>query len=233
MSDPFVEQLTRHHVLVPTDNPFQRRARLLQALWREEQGLPIGEHRGRLLGSRLTMPSAKDDLTNYLTDTIRGVVRREVLDPKRSEGKLYGQPRIFNDLLSSQPLCFNLFGELQQDLELATRALRRMTSGCIDAVTAIGFEHSPGRRDAKYTGDRSAFDVFVEYKTEEGSRGFAGIEVKYHESLGDAPTPHRDRYDEVAAKMGYFDNAMFSRLKDETAPANMARPSTRGKLASQ
>ena len=32
------ELLTRHDVFVPTDNAVQQRARLLQALWREEQG---------------------------------------------------------------------------------------------------------------------------------------------------------------------------------------------------
>lgn len=213
MASPLDDLLVRHHVLVPTDNAFQRRARLLQALWREEQELPMGEHRGHRLGSRLTMPSAKDNLTNYLTDTIRTVVRREVLDPERSRGKLYGKPRIFNDLLSSQPLCFNLFGELQQDLGLASRALRRLTAGRVRDVTAIGFEHSPGRGDTKYTGDRSAFDVFVEYVNADGAKAFLAIEVKYHESLADKAAPHRGRYDEVTAAMGCFEPGALERLR--------------------
>jgi len=96
-------QLKEHLVEVKSDNAFQRKARLLQALWREERRLPIGEHRGRALGSRLAMPAAQHELLNYITDPIREVVRREVLDPKTSKGKLYGQPRLFNDLLSSQP----------------------------------------------------------------------------------------------------------------------------------
>jgi hypothetical protein len=206
---PFETLLAEHRLLVPTDNPFQRRARLLQALWRCEQGLPIGEHRGRPLGSRLAIPAAKDTLSNYITDGVRALARREVLDRDRAKGKLYGQPRIFNDLLSSQPLCFNLFGELQRDLALAGRALRRVTQGRIDAVTAIHFEHSPGRGDPKYTGDRSAFDVFVEYTTAQGTRGFAGIEVKYHEDLDDRASPHHERYDE----MGCFDAAASARLR--------------------
>jgi hypothetical protein len=209
------ELLAKHHVLVPTDNAFQQRARLLQALWREEQRLPAGEHRGRKLGSRLEMPAAQTTLSNYLTDTIRAVVRREVLDPKNSAGKLFGEPRIFNDLLSSQPLCFNLFGELQQDLSLASRALRQLTEGRIEAVTAIGFEHSPGRRDPKYTGDRSAFDVFIEFMTPKNARGFVGVEVKYHESLGDPPAEHRPRYDEVAKVLGCFAPATYEKLKDK------------------
>lgn len=159
------------------------------------------------------MPAAQTALSNYLTETIRAVVRREVVDPANSAGKLFGQPRIFNDLLSSQPLCFNLFGELQQDLALASRALKRLTNGRIERVTAIGFEHSPGRRDPKYTGDLSAFDVFIEYVTPKSARGFVGVEVKYHEALGDPPAEHRARYDEVAKRMGCFASASYEKLK--------------------
>jgi hypothetical protein len=204
--------LREHHAFVSTDNAFQRRARILQTLWREAQRLPIGEHRGRPLGSRLVMPDAQTGLTNYLTDNIRDVVRREVLDPKRSAGKLFGRPRIFNDLLSSQPLCFNLFGELSLDLALASRVFADLAGGRIATVTAIGFEHSPGRGDAKYTGDRSAFDVFVEYVTS-GRRGFLGVEVKYHEALGDPQAPHRSRYDEIAERAACFAASATVRLK--------------------
>lgn len=205
--------LAEHHVAVPTDNDFQRRARLLQALWRESRGLAIGTHRGRPLGSRLAMPDAEKQFSNYLTDAIRDVVRREVLDPARSRDKLFGRPRIFDDLLSSQPLCFNLFGELRGDLGLASRSLAALSGGRVARVTAIEFEHSPGRSDARYTGDRSAFDVFVEYVGAEGGRGFVGIEVKYHEDLNDPPAPHRDRYDEVAATMGVFHSDAMNRLR--------------------
>jgi hypothetical protein len=161
------------------------------------------------------MPEAKDRLSNYLTDAVRDVIRREVLDPVRCAGKLFGKPRIWNDLLSSQPLCFNLFGELEGDLALASRVMRRMTDGRIDRATAIRFEHSPGRGDAKYTGDRSAFDVFVEYVTSTGVCGFAGIEVKYHEGLNDKPAPHRPRYDELAAAMGCFNGNALGRLRQK------------------
>ena len=209
------DEARRLQAFESTDNPFQRLARVRQARWRERRQLPIGEHRGRPLGSRLPIPFARETLANYLTDTIRDVVRAEVLDPKRSAGKLYGQPRIFNDLLSSQPLCFNLFGELQADLGLATRTLAALSGGHIELVTAIDFEHSPGRRDAKYTGDRSAFDVFVEYVATGGRRGFLGVEVKYHEDLGDPPAEHRGRYDEVAALMGAFRPEALGRLREK------------------
>ena len=198
------ELLIGHHVFVSSDNEFQAEARLRQALWSERRGLKIGEHRGRPLGSRLAMPYAKDTLANYVTDAIRDVVRAEVLDPKKAEGKLYREPRIFDDLLSSQPLCFNLFGELQRDLDLASRVFAGLLEDASIRVTGIEFEHSPGRGDQRFTADYSAFDVFVAYTSATATRGFVGIEVKYAESLGGAPARHRPRYDEVAEAMGVF-----------------------------
>jgi hypothetical protein len=214
-ASPPEDLLRSHHAFVKSDNPFQRTVRLRQALWREERGYPVGLHRGVPLGTRLKMPDAEEHLWNYLTDGIRGVVRAEVLDPKRSEGKLFARPRIFDDLLSSQPLCFNLFGELKRDLALATRVIARLAPDKIKTVHRIEFEHSPGRREPKYTADRSAFDVYVEYESIGGQMGFMGIEVKYHENLNDALAPHRERYDQVAQGMGCFHPSRLSDLRQK------------------
>jgi len=88
---------------------------------------------------------------------------------------LIKQPRIWNNLLSSQPLCFNLFGELHFDLELATKFFGQLFPGKIETVTSIKFEYSPGRGNKQYIGDHSAFDVFIEYHNK-GKNGF--IELK-------------------------------------------------------
>lgn len=53
----------------------------------------------------------------------------------------------------------------------------------------------------------------MEYRTPAGGKGFAGIEVKYHEALGDPPAPHRARYDEIAKAMGAFKPDAMERLK--------------------
>ena len=204
------ELLEEHHAFIKSDNPWQQRARLLQALWREKQGLPIGDHRGNPLGSRLAMPYAKDTLANYLTETIRDAVRAEVLGTA-AKGKLFAEPRIWNDLLSSQPLCFNLFGELQADLDLAQRTLGQMGVDA-DVVTRVTFEHSPGRSDSRFLDDKSAFDVFVEYETK-GQKAFLGIEVKYHENLANSPGKHRERYSEVAEAMGCFSQSAEAELQ--------------------
>ncbi len=93
----------RYYVLEGVDkSDFRRRARILQSIWRTERGYDIGVHSDRLLGSRLVMPWAEETLANYLTDAIREVVRKEVMDRQKSQGKLFARPRIFNDLLSTR-----------------------------------------------------------------------------------------------------------------------------------
>lgn len=195
--------LARHEVLVYGDNEWQREARLLQGRWRERQDLPVGIHRGRPLGSRLAMPFAQQTLATFMTPAVRHVVRAEVVDGVKSVDKVYEEPRIYDNLLTSQALCFNVFGELRRDLGLASKAVGRLLGDPTLDVTAIEFEHSPGRSDPRFTADKSAFDVFVMY-TSGGDRGFLGIEVKYSESLNDQPARHRARYDEVAHAMGCF-----------------------------
>ena len=216
MTAPPKDILQRHDAWVENEKDYQRKLRLLQSLWREEQGFPIGEHRGRPSGNRLAMPEAKRTLNNYLTKTIRGVVRREVEGPKRHDKlgykKLYQRPRIYNNLLSSQPLCFNLFGELTKNLALASRVLSDMSKGRVSQVTAIEFEWSPGRDDSRYLCDGTAFDVYVTYQTATGQRGFLGIEVKYHEKL-EKKNNYRPRYDEVAAEMGCFHEEHLAMLR--------------------
>jgi len=215
-----LEELAREfHAKERVDkSTFQRRARVLQSIWREEQGYEVGEHRrgraARPLGSRLPMPWARESLANYLTENIRQVVRREVLEDRRDTGKLFARPRIFSDLLSSQPLCFNLFGELSLDLSLATSLVRHMTHGRFVDVQGVDFEYSPGRSDERYTGDRSAFDVFLRCLGHDRQPSFLGIEVKYHENLQEPPADHRDRYDELAAEMGCFRPDASTRLRE-------------------
>lgn len=207
----------QYDVFEKDDNPFQRRARILQSMWRVEQGFAIGEHSGpqskRPLGSRLAMPWAQVTLANFLSEITRQVIRNEVLDSEKSHGKLYARPRLFNDLLSSQPLCFNLFGELQHDLRLASQVLRELMPGRVQQVTAIEFEYSPGRTSTKYTADQSAFDVYIAFQAPQDERGFVGIEVKYHEDLKDRAAQHRSRYDEVANLMNCFKPDRLEQLK--------------------
>ncbi|WP_374210120.1 hypothetical protein [Pseudonocardia sp. McavD-2-B] len=203
--------LDSHHVRVRGDNPWQQRARLHQALWREQHSLPAGLHNGSPLGSRLeTSVAQPPKLRNYLSAPAREQVQKAVADAPRT-GALLFRPRLWVDLLSSQPLCFNLFGPLAADLELATTTLSQIWPD-IRAVHDIRFEWSPGRNDAAYTTNQSAFDVFIEYDGDHG-HSFIGIEVKYHEDLRGTPASNKDgHYVEIARNTAAFDPSTFPLL---------------------
>ena len=214
--DKLTQLAKEYDVYVKSDGAgFKRRARILQSMWREEQGYEAGKHRQRVLGSRLPMPWAKETLANYLTDTIRQVVRAEVLNATADEGKLFQAPRIFNNLLSSQPLCFNLFAELQQDLSLATVVFRKLArDGLSVSPRSLLSTHLGGEILGIRAINRPLMLMWNTRHPREG-KGFAGIETKYSEPLGGSAADHRNRYDEVAASMGCFKPDRLDDLKSQ------------------
>lgn len=232
--------LDEHDVSIRSDSGVQAKLRLLQALWREREGLPIGgrelEGQGPVpLGSRVDDDEIRRLGLNFLTPTIR----QQVLEALASDacagvaqgGRLLAERRLWSDLLSSQPLAFNLFGELAADLEVATAVGRRLWGPQIEAVTSICFEWSPGRRDPRYLDDDSAFDVFIAYETGSGRDGFVGIDVKYHENMRARTAKGTDwyeenpRYAEVAAASGAFGDPALEAVAD---PARRGAPSSLG-----
>jgi hypothetical protein len=177
---------------------FAANARLLQSIWREENGIPLKRNYGNFLDEN----QAYQHEFNFLSDYIRKVVANEMLINETRKGadkKVIKKDRMYENLLASQPLAFNLFAELiTPDYDLATKVFSSLFPEIIDRITLIDFEISPGRRDQKYTGDRSAFDVYVEYESVNSKKGFIGIEVKYSESLLDDPAVMKERYKDVA-----------------------------------
>ena len=154
------------------------------------------------------MPAAEQHLWNYLSPDIGALVRNEYLANQavtdRQHRKLYGYPRLFEDLLSSQPMCFNLFGPLALDLDAATAVARALWPDRVDRVLAVRFEYSPRRWDPRYLDNGTAADVLFDHTTPTGGRGVIAVETKYHENLQGRASTHKTRYDDVAAASGLF-----------------------------
>jgi hypothetical protein len=199
----------RHHVFVPADHRFKAAASFLQALWREDRDLPIGTHldranphRVRRLGSRISLAAGRTG-ANFMTPSIAAVAARALA--YREPGAAYDIGRLRTNLLSSQPLAFNLFGPLTADSALATRFIAELFPGVLTSVTDILFEHSPGRGDQRFTPDRTAFDVVIRGTTPTGARALICIEMKYSEAGHEAAPPPHPRHTEIAhASTGLF-----------------------------
>jgi hypothetical protein len=147
--------LKQHHCFISTDTRFRAAARLLQSLWRGDAHIPIGMHISpngdkptRIkLGSRLHFKAARGGL-NFVAPEVHQLVRRELI--LREEGAVIDVERLFANALSSMPLCFNLLGPMALNLEVGTAVWRRLLPGFVQTVQRIGFEHSPGRGDARF-----------------------------------------------------------------------------------
>ena len=168
------ELLRQHHCYIATDTRFRAAARFLQSLWRDDAQIPIGmeilpagDKPTRIkLGSRLHFKAARSGL-NFVAPEVYQLVRRELI--LREEGAMIDVDRLFANALSSMPLCFNLFGPMALNLEMATAVWRRLLPSFVHSVESIGFEHSPGRGDARFLSDGTAFDAVMRVTMDNGN----------------------------------------------------------------
>jgi hypothetical protein len=196
----------------PEMTAFRQRLHLHQSRWRESKGHPIGTQPivpregapSRPVGTRLPLEYARETGANFLTAAALDAARTRTsfVEPHQS----FDHQRLWAELLWSPPMCFNLFGDLAADLELADRAVHAWWPDTPGTVTDIGFAHSPGRLNGTYLGNLVDFDVAFGLDRGEGKQGIVGIDTKYHERIEPRePKPSRvARYVEVAEKSGVF-----------------------------
>jgi hypothetical protein len=160
----------------------------------------------RPIGSRLEINFAFETGANFLTDGARAAAQYRIDHPERKQ--TLNPDRLYADLLSSMPMCFNLFGPLWANHELGAEAVRRWWPDAPGRLSAIRFEWSPGRQvPGRYLENRTACDVAFEVASPDGSRGLIGVETKYHEHCKAEAPPSSDRvrrYRDVVGLCGVF-----------------------------
>ncbi|PKH38462.1 hypothetical protein SAMN05192575_1174 [Nocardioides alpinus] len=163
----------------PAMTAFKQAARRQQATWRVNQQFEAGEQpKGQPNGSTLADEVGRG-YGNFLSDGIKEAVRRRALT--KQKWQTFDETRLRNNLLSSMPMCFNLFGEVDGDPGRLT-AIGAALFGTTAHGDRIEFEWSPGRTDPSYTGDRTAFDVALFFGDPAiGGQTVVGVETKYHE----------------------------------------------------
>ena len=196
----------------PEMTVFRRQLRHHQSQWRESKGHPIGSQpiapkpgsAARPVGSRLPLAYAKETGANLLTagalDAARA--RTSFIEPQQS----FDHQRLWADLLSSEAMAFNLFGDLAADLGPADRAVHTWWPDAPGIVCDVRFAHSPGRLDPAYLNSLRAFDVAFVLDLDDGTQGIVGVDTKYHErTKTEIPKPtNLPRYLDVAARSGIF-----------------------------
>jgi hypothetical protein len=179
---------------------------MLQSIWREDRGLPIGSYvneagKRRKLGSRISEAAGKAG-GNFLTPEIAHTARRETA--YREIGALIDAGRLATNLLSSMPLTFNLLAPWGHALERASGYLIELLPAFTGSARQLVFEHSPGRGNPKFTGDYTAFDAMVRYSDVHGHNGFVAFEIIYSESMREPMPELKPRHAELSAASGLF-----------------------------
>ena len=197
----------------PELTEFRRRLRYHQARWREAQGHPIGSQPiaarpeskpTRPVGSRLPLAYAKETGANLLTADALDAARARTSVIERHQS--FDHQRLWADLLSSEALSFNLFGDLAADLGLADHAVHTWWPDTPGTVSEVRFAHSPGRLDPAWLGNLVAWDVAFVLDLRDGTRGIVGVVTAYHEvNRRQPPKPTRlPRYREIMDGSGLF-----------------------------
>ncbi|HEX6147534.1 MAG TPA: hypothetical protein VF083_12205 [Acidimicrobiia bacterium] len=210
----------------PEMTEFRHRLRLHQARWREIKGHPIGSQPiaprpetepGRPVGSRLPLAYAKETGANFLTaEALEAAkLRTSFIEPHQS----FDHQRLWADLLSSEALTFNLFGDLAADLKRADRAVHTWWPDAPGTVREVRFAHSPGRFDPAYLNSLRAFDVALVLDLGDGANGMLAVDVTYHEwAKPEIPKPsNMSRYVEVAERSGMFQRGALDVVKGRSA----------------
>lgn len=182
----------------PGDNHWQRVLRLQQSWWRAERAhLPAGPMVG---GTRLVcsmLPKSVDLQPNLMTEESVNAATEAIaaLKAEKRPGIIQVE-RLRRNLLSSQPLCFNLFGYLSAHTDALLPWVRTYRPHAA-LVEEVKLEWAP--LGGLLGG--SAFDAWVCYQTSSGAQGFLGIECKYAEDLASAQRrPASNKYLQATKK---------------------------------
>ncbi len=175
------------------DSKFVADCRKLQSIYRIEIGEEIRPYTDRYshvhyYGNYISngeMPK-ENCWNNFLTEDAFKYAEERV--KRKEKYETIEQDRLFNNLLSSQPMAFNLFCPLRRMLkespEAATKAIKAAFPNYpIHRVTDVDLEFIP-KNYKELTGDKSAMDAIIRFEDGFGKKGFIAIETKYSENLG-------------------------------------------------
>lgn len=219
-----------------TITEFTKKCRELQSEYREKMGEPMGKGPFRkssnyqinmLVNGEKTGKNFVNEFTfNYAKHRVENIQPNETID----------EYRLFNNMLSSQPMAFNLFCPFIQMLEegkveAVTSIFKSIfPDKCIGEVTEVGLEflHTD---IGNYLNDCTAMDAIVRYKDTDGKPAFIAIETKYTDVLGENTSGRQNvKYDYWIEKIGMFKPDTEAELIRSAKAAKTAKKSKKLKF---
>jgi hypothetical protein len=192
---------------VPNESGLTKEMRLHQGWWRtnvlnEEPG-PYPKKQDHNICNLIKQ--GKESGSNFLTANSKQAVIDTLKNRTKENSGIIEEGRLYNNLLSSQPLSFNFFGELSFDHDFGLLILKTFYKD-LTKLNNVIFEFSP---DQDYTEDSSAFDVAFEVEAGE-KKGLIGWECKYTDTFSYKPSKSDINYGDVGNKNFDTYNKIFN-----------------------
>lgn len=166
---------------IPNESAFIKKFRVHQGWWRtfvlnEEEGTYWDNKNNTEAKVCNRINNGETSLNNFITKKIGNIAKLAVEVNKVKKSGIINEERLYNNLLSSQPLAFNFIGFLNLYPELALDFVKTIRPD-ITSVEEIVFEYAPD-----FAKDNSAFDFGFIVRSEIGL-GFLGFECKYTDTF--------------------------------------------------
>lgn len=203
-----------------SDNKFTQKCRLLQSKYRtnvlnEPYGFGPSRNSKKKYGNML-VDGEKTGL-NFISETAFEFAKQKSIDKQINKFLTIDEYRLFNNMLSSMPMCFNLFSDLRKLLLKNQKEISRIIRllfkeiNWIEKVTFIDVEFIP-IPITDYTNDRSAFDAMILVESSKGNKGLISIETKYTDLLGANTASDSHLKNSILAKGRFFDKDLINEL---------------------
>jgi PD-(D/E)XK nuclease superfamily len=208
--------------LPKNENPFTAKYRKLQSDYRdnvlkEPYGHGPNKNSETKYGNMLI--DGKKTGSNFISNSAFSYAKQKALDKQINKDLTIEEYRLFNNMLSSMPMCFNLFSDLREllltDKDEVSRIVKLMFKEIkwIDKVTYIDVEFIP-TPIKDYTNDKSAFDAMILVQDEKGKKGLISIETKYTDLLGSNKASRSVIKEGLIENNKIFDDELVKELKD-------------------
>ena len=214
--------LTELGKIYSSGDAFTTKAALLQSAYRWLGKFPIGKTSVKVFTGQIANGKKvyKTELKEYghIVDKGEEINRNfffestwkyahKRVDEKKSDETIKAD-RLFNNLLSSMPLAFNLFHPLMELLKTNESAATKIISALfpdydVCKVNEINIEFIP-LPITSYTNDKSAMDAVIFFTDSKGFKNIIAIEVKYTDTLGSNKARENDLKYRAATDTNYF-----------------------------
>lgn len=206
-----------------TIKEFTEKCRKLQGSFREKIGEPMGVGPWRSSDTKYTNMLVHGEETgkNFVNNFTFDYAKKRVENKRQNE--TIDEYRLFNNMLSSQPMAFNLFCPfiqmMQEGKENEVTAVFQaiFPDKSIQKVTEVGLEFLHTDIE-NYLNDRTAIDAIIRYIDTDNKPSFIAIETKYTDVLGINTGSRKAKYNKWIKQIGMFKPDTEKALLNGTKP---------------